>query len=237
MLGHPWSVWRSTAGVGAICAWALAVLQALASLVYLLLPAALRVGVPGATVLPAYHHDPGLLPLEFTLLALVGVVGIGVVPAVSAQTESLPMAGSAGWQPWPRWATPSPPRDTSSRSRASPRSPMPMSQGILLPRPPCWPLGAVRLDPQGFWQFAAVGVWIIVVSVLALQRKQTLLLAYLGLVVGVLYCLTPIGVIQANSSLLNGLVATVGVVLATIWYAWMGLELWRLAQKGGSSVR
>jgi hypothetical protein len=236
MLGRPWSVWRSTAGVGAICAWTLAVLQALASLIYLLLPAALRVGVPGATVLPAYHRDPGLLPLEFALLALVGVVGIGVVPAVSAQTESPPN----GWLRWlATLATVGYALSAAGYFLSIARIPKIADAyvaGDAATKAALLATWRSSLDPQGFWQFAAVGVWIIVVSVLALQRKQTPLLAYLGLVVGVLYCLTPIGVIQANSSLLNGLVATVGVVLATIWYAWMGLVLWRLAQKGGSSA-
>jgi hypothetical protein len=88
------------------------------------------------------------------------------------------------------------------------------------------------LDLFSLWQFAAVGIWIVVVSAFLLRGRQLPALAYFGLVVGALYCLTPIAVIQTNSALLNVLVAVLGVGLATIWYAWMGVLLWRKAQGG-----
>jgi hypothetical protein len=94
------------------------------------------------------------------------------------------------------------------------------------------PIWRSSLDLHSLWQFAAVGIWIVIVSALALANRQFRWLAYFGLVVGVLYCLTPITVIQANSTLLNILVAVVGVGLATIWYVWMGLELWSNARVG-----
>jgi hypothetical protein len=94
------------------------------------------------------------------------------------------------------------------------------------------PIWRSSLDLQSLWQFVAVGIWILVVSALALRNRQFRWLAYFGLVVGVLYCLTPISVIQANSALLNILVAVVGVGLATVWYVWMGLQVWRNARVG-----
>src|SRR6476469_8553207 len=88
MKSHELPTQLTVSGFGAIAAFAVAAIQALAALVYLLLPTNLRVGAPGAQLLPAYHRDSGLLPLEFVLLALVSVVGLAVVPAVSALAGS-----------------------------------------------------------------------------------------------------------------------------------------------------
>jgi hypothetical protein len=216
-------------GFGAIAAFAVAVIQALAAIVYLLLPANLRVGAPGAQLLPAYHRDPGLLPLEFFLLALVGVVGLAVVPAVSA------LAGS-GENGLLRWAATlaTVGYAVSAVSHLVEAARLPkiadaFVAGDASTKAVLAPIWRSSLDLYSLWQFTAVGVWIVVVSALALRKQQFRWLAYFGLVVGVLYCLTPISVIQANSALLNILVAVLGVGLATIWYAWMGLELWRSA--------
>jgi hypothetical protein len=225
----------SVSGFGAIAAFAVAVIQALASVVYLLLPANLRVGAPGAQLLPAYHRDPGLLPLEFILLALVGVVGLAVVPAVSALVGSREN-GLLRWAA--TLATVGYAVSAVSHLLEAARLPKIADAyvaGDASTKAVLAPTWRSSLDLHSLWQFAAVGIWIVIVSALALANRQFRPLAYFGLVVGVLYCLTPIAVIQTNSTLLNILVAVLGVGLATVWYVWMGLELWRAARQGAQA--
>ncbi|HEY7093381.1 MAG TPA: DUF4386 family protein [Ktedonobacterales bacterium] len=219
-------------GFGAIAAFLVAAIQALASVVYLLLPANLRVGAPGAQLLPAYHRDPGLLSLEFILLALVGVIGLAVIPAVSALVGSREN-GLLRWAA--TLATVGYAVSAVSHLVEAARLPKIADAyvaGDASTKAVLAPIWRSSLDLYSLWQFTAVGIWIVVASALALRNQRFRWLAYFGLVVGVLYCLTPISVIQLNSALLNTLVAVLGIGLATIWYVWMGLELWRAARQG-----
>lgn len=217
----------SLARVGAIAAIVLGLLQTLASILYLLLPTDLRVGVPGARLLPAFHRDPSLLPLDLTLLALVGVAGLAVVPAVSA----LVRAGADGLVGWTATlATVGYAVSAVSYFLTLGRLPKVADAyvaGDAATKAAIIPFWKSTLDWQGFWQFAAIGVWILVVSLLALRsRALSAPLAYAGLALGVLSILAPIGVIQGNSGFLNILVA-LAVILSPIWYIWMGLALWQ----------
>jgi hypothetical protein len=217
-------------GFGALAAFTLATLQVIAALLYLLLPANLRVGAPGALLLPQFHRDAGLLPLEFALLGLVGVVGLAVVPAVSAIVGSTDN-GLLRWSA--TLATVGYAVSAVSQFLTLARLPKIADAyvaGDTSTKAALLPTWRSSLDLFSLWQFAAVGIWIVVVSAFLLRGRQAPALAYFGLVVGVLYCFTPIAVIQTNSALLNVLVAVLGVGLATIWYAWMGVVLWRKAQ-------
>jgi hypothetical protein len=216
----------SVARVGGSAAVALGLLQTAAAIVYLLLPADLRVGVPGARLLPAFHSNPGLLPTELALLALVGVLGLAVVPAVSA----LARPGNEGWVRWMAvLATVGYAVSAVSYFLTLGRLPKVADAyvaGNAATKAAILPFWRSTLDWQGFWQFAAVGIWIFVVSLLAL-RGRTLAppLAYAGLALGVLCLVAPIGVIQGNSGLLNVFVA-LAILLSPIWYVWIGLVLY-----------
>ncbi len=87
--------------------------------------------------------------------------------------------------------------------------------------------GAIAgLDPAAFLSFGAVGVWILVVSLLALRSGAwPKPLAYVGIGVAIVY-----GLVVASSllqiQLFTAIVAGVGgVILAPIWYIWFGLRL------------
>jgi hypothetical protein len=180
--------------------------------------------------LPQFQRDPDLLPLDLTLLALVGVVGLAMVPAVSGVVE----ATDNGLLRW------------SATLATVGYAASAVSQFLTLARLPkiadayvagdtstkaaLLPTWRSSLDLFSLWQFAAVGIWIIVVSAFLLRGRQLQALAYFGVVVGVLYCLTFFAVIQTNSALLNVLVSILGVGLATIWHALIGVVLWRKAQ-------
>ncbi|HEV8193513.1 MAG TPA: DUF4386 family protein, partial [Ktedonobacterales bacterium] len=197
-----------------------------AAIVYLLLPAELRVGVAGATLLPAFHRNSGLLPLELALLALVGVAGLAVVPAVS----ELVRRGNEGLVRWTALlATVGYAVSAVSNFLTLGRLPKVADAyvaGNAATKAAIIPFWRSTLDWQGFWQFAAVGIWIFVVSLLALRSRALVpALAYAGLALGVLCLLAPIGVIQSNSGLLNVFVV-LAIILSPIWYVWIGLVLW-----------
>lgn len=88
---------------------------------------------------------------------------------------------------------------------------------------------AVRLgylDPQGWFQFGAVGVWFLVISLLA-QRNALWPrpLVFLGIASAVLYWFVPLGRVL-ELELLNALAAGLGgVVIGPIWLIWLGIRL------------
>jgi hypothetical protein len=82
------------------------------------------------------------------------------------------------------------------------------------------------LDLQAWLRFGAVGVWILVVSLLALRGGAwPKPLAYVGIGVAITYWLiVASNVLQIQ--LFTAIVAGVGgVILAPTWYIWLGLRL------------
>jgi hypothetical protein len=222
----------STFRVGALCAIAAGILTATAAVTYVALPSAQRVGIKGAELLPSLAADNGLLKAEFWQLALVGIAGLGLVPALSRLVAD----GFAGLVRWfanialvgyavmavsyfltlgrlPKLATAYVAGDESTRAAllATWRS---------------------SLDLQAYWQFVAVGVFILLVSVLALRLgRLSAPLCYVGVALGVLHFFAPLGVGLWNASFITAVVA-IAIVLAPIWYVWTGMALWRLAEQG-----
>lgn len=216
--------------VGAISAVAAGVLTAAASIVYLLLPLEQRVAVSGAELLPSLAADSALLKTEFFLLALVGVAGLGLVPALVRLVSD----ANPGLVRWfanialvgyavmavsyffslgrlPNLATAYVAGDESTKA------------AILA----TW---RSSLDLQAYWQFVAVGLFILLVSYLALRLSRLpAALSYFGIALGVLHFLAPLGVGLKETSFITGVVA-VAVVLAPIWYVWMGYTMWRFAE-------
>lgn len=90
-----------------------------------------------------------------------------------------------------------------------------------------YPLSSLSLDPWGLLQFGAVGLWIVVICLLA--RRRALLPsgpAYLGIGVGVLYWFGVVGE-MLQSEALSGIGSGLGIVAAGVWYVWIGWILWR----------
>ena len=88
--------------------------------------------------------------------------------------------------------------------------------------------GAIQglFDPQGWLRFGVVGLWVLVVSLLALRGSLwPKLLTYVGISGGIAYVLVVPG--QAfQLQLLIAIVAGIGgVVLIPVWYIWLGLRL------------
>lgn len=222
------SVRSSFLRVGAACAGVAGVLTLAAAVVYLVLPADQRAAVGGAKLLPAVAAGAGTLKLEFVLLALVGVFGLGLVPALVRLVED----GSPGLVRWlGTLATVGYAVTSASYFFAMGRLPKLASAYVAGDESTRAALLAVwrsSLDLQGYWQFLAFGVFVSLVSVLALRlRRLPTSLAYLGLLVGVLSVLATIGSGAGAPAFLTGVVA-VATVLVPAWYIWAGLEMWRL---------
>jgi hypothetical protein len=85
------------------------------------------------------------------------------------------------------------------------------------------------IDVQGWLGYGAVGVWVLVVSLLALRRNiWPKLLAYLGIVLAIAYFLVlSTFVLPTLREMILILSGIGGVVLAPIWYIWIGLILYR----------
>jgi prepilin signal peptidase PulO-like enzyme (type II secretory pathway) len=98
----------------------------------------------------------------------------------------------------------------------------------------------VQLDPQGWFTFGAVGLWVLVVSVLAIRaRVLPTVLAMLGLVVAVFYGMALAGNVFGIDALFS-IASSVGVLAALGWYGWIGMYLLRTREvsvAGGSPIR
>jgi hypothetical protein len=87
---------------------------------------------------------------------------------------------------------------------------------------------ATSLDPELWYSFGGVGIWLLVVNWLAL-RSAVLprTLAYLGLLAGLLNCLAVAG-LALNFRLLNQITAGLGGILVQpAWLVWLGLRVRR----------
>lgn len=91
------------------------------------------------------------------------------------------------------------------------------------------------LDPQGWLGLGAVGMWIMVISLLALRNNALpRYLAFAGVASGLAYWLLLAGRVLENSLLVAVVAVLGGIVLGPLWYIAVGLKLWR---SDGSQVR
>jgi hypothetical protein len=218
---------RSLTKLGGQAAVALGVIAAASSALYVVLPADLQASVPAARFLPAFAADPTLLIVIFWTQAIVGILGIAVVPAVTGIVRDL----NEGWTRWvstlaiigfavssigyllslerlPRIAAAFVAGDASTKAALA----------------VTW---KASIDLFGLWGYGAVGLWVLVVSVLALRASRfATWLAALGIVVGLVYLLVPIGTVLKIQPLLT-VSAAAGALLGLIWYLAVGLRLLR----------
>ena len=98
---------------------------------------------------------------------------------------------------------------------------------LTVPGAPQW------IDVQNWLAFGAVGLWVLVVSLLALRGNVwSKGLAYLGIALAFVYflALSPLVFPSLSGVVIFTVVAGGGgVVLAPIWYIWMGIHLRRMA--------
>jgi hypothetical protein len=208
--------------LGGTCAILLGITGALGSLTYLLLPADQRLGVPAARILPSIVQGSTLLNIQFLELVVLGVLGLAVVPAIS----ELVRAGHEGWVRWTSTLA-SIGYAVSAISNLFTMGRLPgiaaaYVAGEAATRAALAPVWRSTFDLYGMWGYGMVGVWIFVVSLLALRAATySRILGYLGLVAGVFYALIPAAFLLQAPSLFI-VAAALGGIASTVWFIWVG---------------
>jgi hypothetical protein len=220
---------KNLLGVASICAILLGIAKIGSALLYIIMPADLRAETAGKIFLPAFAANPGPLMAFFWVEALVGVLGIAIIPALS----SLSKGKNSGWMNWSSnmaligYAV-------SSVGYLLSIARLPAIAKTFVADPSTQAVLAVTwkssIDLLGFWGYAAIGFWILVLSITALQNKSLPgWLAILGVIVSIPHLVIPIGTYFKLQTLLLG-VAIVGLLLP-IWYIGIGLHLRKVARE------
>jgi hypothetical protein len=213
--------------VGGLFAVLLGIAKIASPILYLVMSPNLRAEVPAKTFLPAFAAEPNLLLAFFWVEALVGVLGLAIVPAIN----SLLKGKNEGWISFGgNLAVIGYGVSSVGYLLSIARLPAiakayvsdPSTQAVLTVT---W---KASIDLLGFWGYAAIGLWILFVSLTALpEGSYPRWLAILGIVVAIGHLLIPFGTyFKIQAILMTALV--IGLVLP-VWYIGMGLHLRKAA--------
>jgi hypothetical protein len=215
---------------GGAFAISLAVVTAVAGIAYALLPAEQRLGVPGRTLLPSFNANPLPLQIEMAALTLMGVVGLAVVRPIRELLDRD--------DPWLRW--------TSILALLG-FAVGAVGNSLVMGKLPGIAAAYVAaddaakqtiavfwrttLDPVGLWQFGAVGVWTLVVGIVAVRsRALPVAGAYLAIAAGVAHIVVPL-VLVATAQAALAVLAVIAAAVMVAWFGWVGAHLWRKADE------
>ena len=212
--------------LGGNCSLLLGILYLLIGVTYLLLPADQKQTSATDKFLLSFAQNPTTQMIQFWVFALSGLIGIAVVLAVSEGVRS----ANEGWVRW-----------TSNlavlgfavvainnfRNIAfQPGRAAAYVEGDAVTKTVIELGGPFGLDPQNWLGFGAVGLWVLVVSLLALRTGSwPKLLSYAGIATAAAYWLIVVGSVLNLEALFTISAALGGIVLAPIWYIWTGLKL------------
>ena len=196
---------------------------------YFLLPPEQRSGSTEA-FLRSFAANPGIQKIQYWAWALGALFALAAVPAVSEIVRS----ANEGWVRWTStlaqlgfavtavsYFTILEVQPVRAANYVCNQCQQTVIQPALVANQ-----DLLGLDPQQWLSSGAVGVWIFVVSLLALRGGAwPRPLAYVGIGLAVVSWLLPIANV-INPQLLVPIVAALGgIVLGPIWFIWMG---WRL---------
>ena len=216
--------------LGGTCSILLGVSYMVIGITYFLLPPELQEPLADGKFMTAYAQNPLMLNVEDWAFALGGLLAIAAVLAISDSVRS----ANEGWVRWTsslalvgfaalaisyfRFLALAP-----DRAAAYVQGDAALKAALTVPPAP---LNGLGLDPQGWLEFGAVGLWILVVSLFALRGGTwPKPLAYVGVGLAIVYWLV-VAAIVLKMQLLIAIAAGVGsVLLAPIWYIWLGLRL------------
>jgi hypothetical protein len=217
---------RAVRQLGGLGAMLLGVGYLVIGVTYLLLPPHQLPGDPNA-FLASYAESPTLLTVQYWAWALGAVVALAAVPAISQISRH----GNEGWV---RWTTTLAQLGFAVTAisyftmlavqpqRAAAYVCNQCQETVIRPA-----LAAnqnlLGLDPQGWLAFGGVGLWVLVVNLLA-WRQRTLPrgLAGVGLALGLGYWLViALGVLELVALIPIAAIAF-GIILAPVWYLGVG---------------
>jgi Domain of unknown function (DUF4386) len=213
--------------LGGLCAILTGISYILIGVLFLLLPADQQPGGESALFFPSVIRNPTLIRMYYLVFALGAVLALGALPAITEGVRSL----NEGWTRWAAnlaylgfgvtaidffrlwsvqeyWADVFVDGDPSTQAAIDA-----LGQG---------------LDPQGWLGFGGVGVWVLVVSLLAMRAGTwPKMLSYIGIAVAAMYWLLVVANVFGIWFLISIVAGLGGVILAPIWFIWLGLLLRR----------
>ena len=212
--------------LGGNCSILLGILYLVIGVTYLLLPAAQKQTSATDEFLLSFAQNPTTQIIQWWVFALSGLIGIAVVLAVS---ESLRSANEG----WVRWTSTlaiigfTVVSINNFRAIAfQPAMARAYVEGDAVTKAAIEVSGPFSLDPQGWLGFGAVGLWVLVVSLLSLRAGTwPKLLSYIGIATALAYWLIVAGFVFNQEMLFTIGAALGGIILAPIWYIWAGLRL------------
>ena len=220
---------------GAICAVIAGVFNLLASLAYLLLPAAQKLGARGADLLPSVAQNAMMLILLHLCFTAIGIFGVGLVPALTAGVRTPANEG------WLGWAANLAIVGYAVFAVAGlltidhvPRVAQAYVAGDAATKAALLAVWRGSVDPFAFWGYGVVGLWMFMANAASFgapQLRMSPVLVLLGIFVGVLHMLIPLGFVF-KLPLLFAIINILGSIVATVWYVWVGLSLRSAAKRG-----
>jgi hypothetical protein len=219
---------NSIAKLGSACAILVGISYIVVGGNYLLMPAEQRAVGDLAQFLESFAQNPMPSTIQYWAFALGAVLALAVVLAISESVRSV----NEGWERWTsnlaflgfavlainnfRFIGLQPERATAYMAGdAATKAAIEVS-------------GPFSLDPQAWLGFGAVGLWVLVVSLLALRGDiWPKPLVYVGIATTIAYWLVVAGYVLSIEPLVAIAAGLGGVILAPIWYIWIGLRLRR----------
>jgi len=211
--------------LGGTCSILLGISYVLVGISALLMPAAQKTGTFEQLIV-SITQNPTMILLNWWAKALGAVFALGAVAAISATVRS----GNEGWVRWTsnlaivgfavtaietfRLQLLMPIRAAAYvAGDAVTKTAIANNQGLLF------------FDRQGWLQWGAVGLWILVVSVLALRRGAwPKPLAYAGIIGAIAYWVELASRVLQNGTL-DMIASVAAIILGPILFIWLGLRL------------
>lgn len=194
---------------------------------YFLQPTELQAGGDPAQFFSVFAQDPLMHTVMNWAFALGAVLALVVVPAIAKTIHS----ESEGWVRWASnlafvgFAV-----NAISYFRAIGLEPT-MAADYIVGDASCKAAilassSLISLDPQYWLGFGGVGLWILVVSLMTLRMDEwPTTLSYVGIAGAILYWLVVAGTVLKVPLLVAISAGVGGVIVAPIWYIWVGLKL------------
>ena len=226
---------------GGLCGILVGLFNLLASAAYLLLPAAQKLGSPGAALLPSVAESATMLIVLHLGFTLIGLFGLGLAPAL---TELVRTPDNAGWL---GWATNLAMVGYAVFAVAGlltidhvPRVAAAYVAGDASTKAALLPVWRGSLDPFAVWSYGAVGLWILLTSLAGLMRPGATGCSArgqsgLGILVGLLHLLIPLGFV-VKLPVLFSIIAALGAVGTTLWCVWTGIILLTAPAQGAPAA-
>jgi hypothetical protein len=223
---------HSLAKLGGLCSILVGISYVVIGICYALIPIEQRPGGSPAQLLASVAQNSTMILIEYWAFALGACFALAAVFAITERVRAV----NDGWARWSSYLAfigfavtavtyfrlmAQVPRRAAlfATGDATLRSALAATQVDLY------------LDPQGWMGFGAIGLWVLVVSVLAFRANlMPKPLVYIGIGAGVLYWLVVAGYVTGIETLTAFSAALGGIVLGPIWYIWNGILLLREAQ-------